>query len=385
MDNIVELTRMKLNQYQEYIMKSTRSTTKWFVAFVLFSGFIVLFFLDLTGVDLHQWLGTAGCALIFYHLVTHWGWIMAVSERFFGRTSHQARLYFLLDYALLLGFASIILSGLLISTWLNLTLINYNLVATFHETTSILTLILVVLKIALHARWIVKTARQLPQAVLGSYPVRGSAPATLSTPRTAVQNSNGGARPIIRVASQQPATQTIFSPKPLALQPVAVKNMERRDFLRLMGIVTAAAGLSIAHLVADARESNPSITSLSSFSGQESLTSSVSTSDPASSVADSLSSDQTSALNSASESSQPLQESANQLSVAAHPTEAVQPTQDTTALSVQNPLTVVESEPAQTLVCTARCRKGRSCSFPGECREYRDFNSNGRCDLGECA
>jgi hypothetical protein len=31
------------------------------------------------------------------------------------------------------------------------------------------------------------------------------------------------------------------------------------------------------------------------------------------------------------------------------------------------------------------CRKGKHCSFPGDCRDYVDSNGNGLCDLGECA
>ena len=33
--------------------------------------------------------------------------------------------------------------------------------------------------------------------------------------------------------------------------------------------------------------------------------------------------------------------------------------------------------------CVARCPRG--CSYPGSCRRYTDANENGRCDLGECA
>jgi hypothetical protein len=31
------------------------------------------------------------------------------------------------------------------------------------------------------------------------------------------------------------------------------------------------------------------------------------------------------------------------------------------------------------------CRKGKHCSFPGDCRDYVDSDGNGLCDLGECA
>ena len=42
---------------------NTKQKTRWWVDAVLFAGFIATFFLDLTGVELHQWLGIFGAAL----------------------------------------------------------------------------------------------------------------------------------------------------------------------------------------------------------------------------------------------------------------------------------------------------------------------------------
>lgn len=134
---------------------------RWLVNAALFTGLVVCFFVDLTGVSLHQWLGMIGGALAGYHLIAHWGWVRAVAGRFFGRTSSQARLYLLLDALIGAGFLAMIGTGLLISTWLNLALAGYETWRALHVLFSIGTLLAVTLKIGLHARMIIAAARRL--------------------------------------------------------------------------------------------------------------------------------------------------------------------------------------------------------------------------------
>jgi hypothetical protein len=43
-----------------------KQKTYWWVDMVLFGGFLVAFFLSLTGVDLHQWIGVFGVLLASY-------------------------------------------------------------------------------------------------------------------------------------------------------------------------------------------------------------------------------------------------------------------------------------------------------------------------------
>ncbi len=146
-------------------MKQNRSKFNWMIDAVLFIGFILLFFLNLTGLALHQWIGIAGGALALYHLITHWDWVEAVTKRFFGRTSGRSRLYYLIDAAILIGFEAILLSGLVISTWLSINLTNPSVWIDFHIGASVVTLVLVVFKLSIHWRWIVKTTqRMLPRS-----------------------------------------------------------------------------------------------------------------------------------------------------------------------------------------------------------------------------
>lgn len=187
---------------------SNKLITQWLTGAALFGGFFFSLWLDLTGVVLHQWLGVAVGALAIYHLAAHWRWVKAVSQRFFGRTSRQARTFFVVDAGLAAGFAAIIATGLAISTWLDLAQASYPVWLTVHIVASLATLALVVLKIGLHWRWIVTTAhrRLLP------------APA----------------RPAL-AAKAQPVTATA--------------QAGRRDFLRLMAGVGAVALLGGVHAV----------------------------------------------------------------------------------------------------------------------------------------
>jgi hypothetical protein len=135
--------------------------TKWFLDAVLFAAFILAFFLNLTGVVLHQWLGIAIGLFAAYHLIFHWNWVKAVTQRFFANLSSQSRMYYLLDAALLGGFFTIIVTGLIISTWLNLSLASFAAWKAIHVAASIGTLLVTLVKLVLHWRWIAVGARNL--------------------------------------------------------------------------------------------------------------------------------------------------------------------------------------------------------------------------------
>jgi hypothetical protein len=179
---------------------NTGQKTKWWVDAALFTGFIVAFFLDLTGTELHQWIGVAAGSLAIYHLIAHWSWVSAVSQRFFGRTSSRARLYYLVDVVIFSGLAMILLTGVVISTWLNLSLTNYEGWLVVHITSSIITLLVMLLKLGLHWRWIATAAKN-----------------TFSQP-----------------------SPTQSSPVPVR-QEVGVKRVSRREFLGVIGVAGAAS------------------------------------------------------------------------------------------------------------------------------------------------
>jgi len=182
-------------------MNSTQKK-RWFLDATLFIGFLGCFFPDATGVVLHQVLGIAAGLAAGTHLLTHWSWVCSVTQRFFGKTSSRARLYFTIDALVMAGFFTILATGLVISTWVNLSLTNYAAWQTVHIAASISTLVLLVLKIGLHARWIAATARKV------------------FAPRV--------------VQTQEP------------IPALATTGMTRRDFLKVMGAAGAVSMIALS-------------------------------------------------------------------------------------------------------------------------------------------
>lgn len=141
-------------------MKTNHPKFKWFVDALLFIGFLAACWLELTGVELHQWLGMAVGAFSLYHLFAHWTWVEGVAARFFGKTSGQARVFLVLDALLFLGLTAILGTGLYISTWFGVSPGDSAAWFTLHVLVSIGTLGLLILKIAMHGRWIVDVTKR---------------------------------------------------------------------------------------------------------------------------------------------------------------------------------------------------------------------------------
>ena len=181
-------------------MNTERQKRNWLIDAALWMGFLATFFLDLTGLAAHQWLGLAVGLLAFYHLARHWQWVRAVAGRVLV-TGGRSRLYFAIDAGLLLGFSLILITGLAISSLLSLPLAGWLAWRQVHVLASVTTLVLVTAKIGLHWRWVAGTARRLVEP-------RARADATV--------------RPV----------------------PIAPAAVGRRSFLALMGIAGMAAALA---------------------------------------------------------------------------------------------------------------------------------------------
>lgn len=197
-------------------MKTNKQKTNLILDIFLFAGFILCFFLDLTGMILHQWLGVALVGFCIIHLLIHNQWVNNAFRRFSDLHS-RPQILFLLDAAVALGFLGILVTGLVISTWLNLPLDGYATWLNVHIAFSIETLFFLMVKIGFHWRWISNTVRNL----LNKRAIPGS-----SVPQVTV------ARP-----TSLPV-----------LQPVG-KQMSRRDFLAVMGVTGVASMLAISSLL----------------------------------------------------------------------------------------------------------------------------------------
>ena len=193
-------------------MKKTSQKTHWWIDLGLLLGYLFSFYLELTGLALHQWLGVGVTILALIHLILHWDWVVCVFSRFFGKTSGRSRVYLLLDILIMVGAVLIFETGLVISTWFNLDLSNYLSWLDIHVYASIITLGLTVLKLGLHWRWIVSMVK--------------------------------------KIFAPTPALRVPMPGQPAAIPvPVNQKLVDRRQFLAIMGTVGGASALATANLI----------------------------------------------------------------------------------------------------------------------------------------
>jgi hypothetical protein len=196
-------------------MKNDKQKTNLFIDIILFTGFILCFILDLTGVIVHQWLGLFICMLAAIHLMLHDAWVKNLLRRF-SDLHARPQILFLLDAAIAFGFVGILITGLVISTWLNLSLTSISGWMDVHTAFSIETLFFLVVKIGFHWRWISNAIRSL----------FNKRPAALPAPQIAFRG-------------------TIQTPVP---QP-AGRQISRRDFLAVMGVAGVASYLAVANII----------------------------------------------------------------------------------------------------------------------------------------
>jgi hypothetical protein len=201
----------KSQQHMKGCTMNNHPNSKWFTDAALSAIFLAAFFQNQTGLSLHQWIGVAAAALAAYHLETHWDWIGSVTRRFFRKTSNRARIYYLFDAGILVGFCLIGITGLAISSWLNLSLNHYDLWRNVHVYASILTLILTGIKIGIHWRWIAATARKI------------------------------FARSMPQTRHETPLLRSV----PAAIPITSRQQMSRSDFLKVIGIVGIASFLAL--------------------------------------------------------------------------------------------------------------------------------------------
>jgi hypothetical protein len=290
----------------------------------LYLIFVATFFLDLTGVILHEWLGMIAGAIAIYHLAMHWKWVVAAIRQFFRRASGKTRLYSLVDAGLLLGLLACVVTGLAISTWLNLASIDYEAWRTAHLVVSIATALVTLMKVGLHWSWILKALSKRVK--------------------------------IARVSVSAREPQSVLSMQ---------RRLDRRGFLKVVGITGVvtilAASRALEGLAVEARP-----VAAGKVLAQES--------DSQPSAAE------TSAVELGQTAETAL--SPNVLTSTESPTLTATNVQATDVPTEVATAVLAQSQATAVSACSIRCPRG--CSFPGRCRRYVDSNANNRCDLGEC-
>ncbi len=203
-------------------MKINKQYKNWWIDALLMVGYLLCFYLDLTGVAGHQWLGVALGVLAVLHLWLHMDWVKAVTKRFFSKGGARNRWYYLLDALIVIGFIVILETGLIISTWLDLTVVNYIAWLDLHIYASYASLGLIVVKVGMHWRWVVNITGKIFGA--------NGKPAPVNRP------TNGLTPVPVRV--------------PVKVQ-VSREVVDRRQFLAMMGVVSLGSLLAITNVISE--------------------------------------------------------------------------------------------------------------------------------------
>lgn len=142
-----------------------RNLTNLLLDSVSFVAFLLATAPHFTGMAIHEWLSLALGAALVTHLLLHWSWIVAVTTRFFGAATWNARLNYLLNALLFVAFTVALFTGLMISEvalpLFGVQLSHDGLWEQLHRLASDACVILIGLHVALHWRWIVNTTRRL--------------------------------------------------------------------------------------------------------------------------------------------------------------------------------------------------------------------------------
>ena len=312
-----------------------KKTIKIFTNLALLASFLLTYFLDLTGLELHQYLGIAAAGILAIHIITHWEWVEKVSEHIFSKVSGRVRVYYLLDGMLLLSFFLITITGVLISTWLDIFLSNYLLLRSIHIFYSIVGLLLLIVKMGLHWKFFVKVFS----------PVRFS---MKKAPATSV---NSGV-----VYSRRDALKTIG-----IISAVGIFGVYKAASAVIIPKSTATL-LPEVKTSTDAPAVSQATAPAAAITPQE---------EPITQTAHTGGGQKRGRRNSSS-----LQENLSQPASEQTPEQTLpQPSQEILPDNPQEFNIPIED-------CVVRCDRG--CAFPGLCRRYTDQNQNQLCDLGEC-
>ena len=229
-------------------MKSRTHKMNGLIDALLSGGFVLACFLNLTGQEAHQWLGLAVGGLALYHLWRHQAWVAAAVRRWFRGLAGRARLYSLLDLGLFAGLGGIIVTGVVISSWLNLQLGDYAVWRDWHVGMTLAALGLLVAKLGLHWRWIAQA---------------------------------------LRAPARPPALARVPAPAVAAAAPAGAVG--RRDFLKVIGAISIAALVAGAQIVASQAATSLPVQEIASTAASSSSASTATTTSSSSSITSSAS------------------------------------------------------------------------------------------------
>ena len=134
------------------------------VDLVIFIAFLVVTAPHFTGMAIHEWLGLAFGAGIMTHLLLHWQWIVATTQRIFSNLPRQTRINHALNILLFIDITLVIFTGVMISEsalpFLGISFAPGGMWRGIHTLTANASLGLIGLHVALHWQWIVNAMKK---------------------------------------------------------------------------------------------------------------------------------------------------------------------------------------------------------------------------------
>lgn len=125
------------------------------------------------GVAVHEWLCVVAVAPLLFHVVINWDQALQILRRFVELMRTTPRVNLVVDAALFVVAVTVMLSGLQISQSvarsLGVTIAPSSLWVSTHAWSADATILLLLVHVALHWRWIVKTAGRLGRARLQAH------------------------------------------------------------------------------------------------------------------------------------------------------------------------------------------------------------------------
>lgn len=138
--------------------------TNFYLDLFLVTIFLLLMEPKLTGPALHEWVGLAIGLAFLTHIIFHWKWVVETTKRYF-KMNNRSRLKYIVNMLLLVGFITILISGLAISKTINLSWLNLggNMVMwrNIHVASSYITIILIGVHVGLNWKWVMNTSKRL--------------------------------------------------------------------------------------------------------------------------------------------------------------------------------------------------------------------------------
>ena len=137
--------------------------TRLLVDTVLLAAFVAAYYPFKTGLAIHEWLCLIVIIPSLVHLVVNWDWAQRAATKLFGRMRSTTRLNFAVDSALFVAVISAMLSGFLVSRVIGGALgYSASPLLIWHRVHSLsadATIVLALVHLGLHWRWVVRVVR----------------------------------------------------------------------------------------------------------------------------------------------------------------------------------------------------------------------------------